>query len=169
MVVQETGQLRGRLTTIANYQKLHQGSVNDVAERMREYTHMLEQARGTIQSLQEPVHRTRLSPTQPSSLEEDNMSTSDTVASSVTSYSTTDDDEEEEPIKPLTLSSSPSTIPINNVELYRHRIIRKRASNPEVSVLSPLSSSLPSVLSDKKDTWPPQKGLRILLGDSHGF
>ncbi|KAI8378366.1 hypothetical protein BD560DRAFT_390172 [Blakeslea trispora] len=174
-VVQETGQLRGRLTTIANYQKLHQGSVDDVAERMREYTHMLEQARGTIQSLQEPILRTRLSPIQTAPLEEDNMSTSDvTVASSITSYSTTDDDEEEEPIKPLLTPSSPpssppSTIPINNVELYRHRIIRKRASNPEVSVFSPLSSSLPSAPSEKKDTWPPQKGLRILLGDSHGF
>lgn len=50
-VVNETGKLKGRLTTIAKYQKQHQGNVNDIVERMKEYTYMLEQAHGTIQDL----------------------------------------------------------------------------------------------------------------------
>ncbi|KAI8095082.1 uncharacterized protein B0P05DRAFT_524631 [Gilbertella persicaria] len=176
-VVYETGQLRGRLTTIANYQKQHQGSVSDVAERMREYTHMLEQAQGTIQSLQEPTLRARLSPspthTATTISEEDIMNSLDvrsdvTATSSITSYSTTDD-EEEDHIKPLASApppSLPSRPPIKNnkAELYRHRIIRKRASNPEVSAFAS-----PLVPNQKKEAWLPQQGLRLLLSDSYGF
>ncbi|KAI8640678.1 hypothetical protein BD408DRAFT_419472 [Parasitella parasitica] len=127
-VVYETGQLRGRLTSIADYQKQHQGNVSDMAERMREYTNMLEQAQGTIQSLQEPSNRIRLllSP------------------------------EPEDVMNSLDIKSSSNDIK----DLYRHRIIRKRASNPEVTTFS-----APVVLNRKKQAWLPQKGLRILLND----
>lgn len=153
-VVHETGQLRGRLITIANYQKQHQGSVDDVAERIREYMQMLEQAQGTIQSLQEPSNRIRLllSPE-----EEDVMNSLD-----LRNYSTDedDDDDDEESKKIDFLSSSSCASSLNNFELYRHRIIKKRASNPEV---------VTSALNRKKQAWLPQKGLRILLNDYYGF
>lgn len=141
------------MTSIANYQKQHQGSVSDVAERMREYTHMLERAQDTIQSLQEPSNRIRLL----LSTEEDDIRDDMTNnASTITSYSSSSD-EEEEPVKPI-----PIPIPkTNNADLYRHRIIRKRASNPEVATFtSPLL---------KNQDWLPQKGLRILLNDYQGF
>ncbi|CAO3656074.1 unnamed protein product [Mucor fragilis] len=132
-VVYETGQLRGRLTTIANYQKQHQGNVSHMAERMREYTSMLEQAQGTIQSLKEPSNRIRLllSP------------------------------EAEDVMNSLDIKSNADEIK----DRYKHRIIRKRASNPEVTTFSS-----PVVLNRKKQAWLPQKGLRILLNDYHdGF
>ncbi|KAG2190305.1 hypothetical protein INT46_002722 [Mucor plumbeus] len=132
-VVYETSQLRGRLTSIADYQKQHQGNVSDMAERMREYTNMLEQAQGTIQSLQEPSNNIRLllSP------------------------------EVEDVMDSLDIKSNADEIK----DLYRHRIIRKRASNPEVTTFSS-----PVVLNRKKQAWLPQKGLRILLNDYHdGF
>lgn len=106
------------------------------AERMREYTDMLEQAQGTIQSLQEP--------------REDGMSLLD-----VRNYSTDEDDDDDDK---KTASSSSSSL--NNVDLYRHRIIRKRASNPEVAT---------PIVSTKKQSWLPQKGLRILLNDYRSF
>ncbi|GAA5809264.1 hypothetical protein MFLAVUS_002669 [Mucor flavus] len=130
-VVYETGQLKGRISTIADYQKQHQGNVSDVAERMREYTHMLEQAQGTIQSLQPPF-------------KEDVMSSLD-----IRSYSTDDDDDEEEEEE----EENSKKIALNNVEMYRHRIIKKRASNPEII----------------SKAWLPQKGLRILLNDFNSF
>ncbi|KAL7323973.1 hypothetical protein PS15p_210556 [Mucor circinelloides] len=132
-VVYETDQLRGRLTSIANYQKQHQGNVSHMAERMREYTSMLEQAQGTIQSLKEPSNRIRLllSP------------------------------EAEDVMNSLDIKSNADQIK----DLYKHRIIRKRASNPEVTTFSS-----PVVLNRKKQAWLPQKGLRILLNDYHdGF
>ncbi|GAN04727.1 hypothetical protein MAM1_0072d04191 [Mucor ambiguus] len=132
-VVYETGQLRGRLTCIANYQKQHQGNVSHMAERMREYTSMLEQAQGTIQSLKEPSNRIRLllSP------------------------------EAEDVMNSLDIKSNADEIK----DRYKHRIIRKRASNPEVTTFSS-----PVVLNRKKQAWLPQKGLRILLNDYHdGF
>lgn len=136
---------------IANYQKQHQGSVDDVAERIREYMQMLEQAQGTIQSLQEPSGR-MLSPE-----EEDVMNSLD-----IRNYSTDedDDDDDEENKKIDFLSSSSCASSLNNFELYRHRIIKKRASNPEV---------VTPTLNRKKQAWLPQKGLRILLNDYHGF
>lgn len=107
--------------------------MSDVAERMREYTNMLEQAQGTIQSLQEPSNSIRLllSP------------------------------EVEDVMDSLDIKSNADEIK----DLYRHRIIRKRASNPEVTTFSS-----PVVLNRKKQAWLPQKGLRILLNDYHdGF
>lgn len=164
-VVYETGQLRGRLTTIANYQKQHQGSVSDVAERMREYTHMLEQAQDTIQSLQIPSNRIRLllSPE-----EEDVMNSLDIRHYSTDEDDDDDDEEDDNNNKKIAGSSSSSTSSSlsNNVELYRHRIIKKRASNPEVAT-SIISST--TLLNPKKQAWLPQKGLRILLTDYQGF
>jgi hypothetical protein len=130
------------LTSIANYQKQHQGSVSDVAERMREYTHMLEQAQDTIQSLQEPSNRIRLL-----------LSTSLNSASTTYSSSSSDEEEEEELSKPIPKTN-------NNADLYRHRIIRKRASHPDVAF---------TPLLQKNQDWLPQKGLRILLNDYQGF
>ena len=104
-----------------------------MAERMREYTNMLEQAQGTIQSLQEPSNSIRLllSP------------------------------EVEDVMDSLDIKSNADEIK----DLYRHRIIRKRATNPEVTRFSS-----PVVLNRKKQAWLPQKGLRILLNDYHdGF
>ncbi|KAG1239283.1 hypothetical protein G6F68_018672 [Rhizopus microsporus] len=49
-VFYETGQLRGRLISIASYQRQQQGSVIDVAERIREYSKLLEEAIQSIQS-----------------------------------------------------------------------------------------------------------------------
>ncbi|KAI7871962.1 uncharacterized protein EV154DRAFT_529517 [Mucor mucedo] len=140
-VVYETGQLKGRISTIADYQKQHQGSVLDVAERMREYTHMLEQAQGTIQSLQEPIAS---SPRDDSSL--------------MRNYSSSEDEEEDEDDKKTDSSCSSS---VNNLDLYRHRIIKKRASNPEVAT--------PIIANTKRQNWLPQEGLRILLNDYRGF
>lgn len=141
-VVYETGQLKGRLSTIADYQKQHQGSVSDVAERMREYTHMLEQAQGTIQSLQEPNNR------------EDVMNSLD-----IRNYST-DEEEYDDDKKISSSASSSSSLSLNNVDLYRYRIIKKRASNPEVAT---------PIISTEKQAWLPQKGLRILLNDYRSF
>lgn len=144
------------MTSIADYQKQHQGSVSDVAERMREYTYMLEQAQDTIHSLQEPSNRIRLL----LSTEEEEMMTLDirdmnNNTSTITSYSSSSD-EDEEPVKPI-----PKT---NNADLYRHRIIKKRESNPEVDIFTS-----PLVLNQKNQDWLPQKGLRILLNDYQGF
>lgn len=137
-VVYETGQLKGRISTIADYQKQHQGSVMDVAERMREYTHMLEQAQGTIQSLQEP-----------------SVSPRDDLLLMRT-YSSSDEEEEEEEFEDDKKTNS-SCSSVNNLDLYRHRIIKKRASSPEVAATT------------KRQNWLPQEGLRILLNDYRGF
>ncbi|CAO3668286.1 unnamed protein product [Rhizopus stolonifer] len=104
-VVQETGQLRGRLSSIANYQRQQQGNVVDVGERIREYGQMLEEAIQSIQSRPPP-------PKEESIVEKRKKSI------------------------------------VDNNELYKHRIIRKRISNPEI-----------------RQPWLPQKGLRILLND----
>ncbi|CAO3684312.1 unnamed protein product [Rhizopus stolonifer] len=116
-VVYETGQLRGRLTCIANYQRQQQGNVVDVAERIREYSQLLEEAIHSIQS--RPKKRVSLP-------------------------------EIKQEQVPVIMEKRKKSI-VNNNELYKHRIIRKRVSNLE-------SSSEPWLL--------PQKGLRILLSDS---
>ncbi|KAG1456070.1 hypothetical protein G6F56_006918 [Rhizopus delemar] len=116
-VVYETGQLRGRLTCIANYQRQQQGNVIDVAERIREYSQLLEEAIHSIQS--RPKKRVSLP-------------------------------EIKQEQAPVIMEKRKKSI-VNNNELYKHRIIRKRVSNLE-------SSSEPWLL--------PQKGLRILLSDS---
>ncbi|KAI9474000.1 MAG: hypothetical protein EXX96DRAFT_325182 [Benjaminiella poitrasii] len=98
-VLYETGQLSERLTTISDYQKLHQGNVVNVSKRMQEYSFMLEQAQDVIiQSLHTTTVRHEK--------EKDGL-----------------------------------------IELYRHRIIKRKpssANNQQIWLL-------------------PQKGLRILL------
>ncbi|KAI8879898.1 hypothetical protein K501DRAFT_287168 [Backusella circina FSU 941] len=139
-VVYETGQLRGRLSTIATCQKQYTGSVTDVAERMREYTHMLEQARGTIQSLEKPKELfIEETPKNEPSSRRDNVSPAKPVL--FPALLEGDEDEEKEQEKVNTSKKTP--------DLYKHRIIRKRASNPEVA----------------SSPWLPQTGLRILLND----
>ncbi|ORE11982.1 hypothetical protein BCV72DRAFT_300315 [Rhizopus microsporus var. microsporus] len=138
-VVYETGQLRWRLTSIANYQRQQQGNVIDVAERIREYSEMLEEA---IQSLQRKPRKSI---------------TADTKKSSE-SYATTPT-KNNKPINTVNTTTSTTTTTttvekrkktfVDNNELYKHRIIRKRISNPEMN-----------------QAWLPQKGLRILLSDS---
>lgn len=146
-VVYETGQLRGRLSTIATSQKEYTGSVTDVEKRMREYTHMLEQARGTIQSLERPKPLNELfigdNPKSESSRKE-SVSSSKPVAFPALLEEEEEQEEEKVQEKPNISKKSQQT-----PDLYKHRIIRKRASNPEVTT-SP---------------WLPQKGLRILLND----
>ncbi|KAG0738880.1 hypothetical protein G6F57_009426 [Rhizopus arrhizus] len=112
-VVQETDQLRGRLTSIANYQRQQQGNVVDVAERIREYGQLLEEA----------IHSIQAKPSQPPS------------------------QQKSIPEKEMPTEKRKKSI-VNNNELYKHRIIRKRISNPEIN-----------------QPWLPQKGLRILLND----
>ncbi|EIE81355.1 hypothetical protein RO3G_06060 [Rhizopus delemar RA 99-880] len=111
-VFYETGQLRGRLISIANYQRQQQGSVIDVAERIREYSKLLEEAIQSIQS--KPKKRMSLP------------------------------EKKQEPIITVRKKSL-----LDNNELYKHRIIRKRVI-PE----------------SNHQSWLPQKGLRILLSDT---
>ncbi|KAG1497440.1 hypothetical protein G6F45_012031 [Rhizopus arrhizus] len=119
-VVQETDQLRGRLTSIANYQRQQQGNVVDVAERIREYGQLLEEA----------IHSIQAKPPQPPSQQNQPPSQQINV-----------------PEKEMPMEKRKKSI-VNNNELYKHRIIRKRISNPEIN-----------------QPWLPQKGLRILLND----
>jgi hypothetical protein len=123
---------------------------------MREYTSMLEQAQGTIQSLQQ-VEKIK---------EEDVMNSLD-----IRNYSasvSTDEEEEDDINSRSSTSSSDSSRSSINAELYRHRIIKKRASNPDVA--AKVAPTIVSPVYQKKQAWLPQKGLRILLNDSYqGF
>ncbi|KAI9276144.1 hypothetical protein BY458DRAFT_506505 [Sporodiniella umbellata] len=110
-VVQETGQLRGRLTSIADYQRQQQGNVVDVGEKIREYGQMLEDAIQSIQTRPSPPLQLPLA-------------------------------------KEISVADKRKKPTVDN-NLYKHRIIRKRISNPEI-----------------RQPWLPQKGLRILLNDS---
>ncbi|CAO3662627.1 unnamed protein product [Rhizopus microsporus] len=55
-VVYENNQLQSRLASLESHQREQVGNVYDITRRMQEYTHMLEQAQGTIHMLQEPRH-----------------------------------------------------------------------------------------------------------------
>jgi hypothetical protein len=143
-VVYETGQLRWRLTSIANYQRQQQGNVIDVAERIREYSEMLEEA---IQSLQRKPRKSITADTKKSSESHATTPTKtnkpiNTVNATTTTTTTTTT------TVTTTVEKRKKTF-VDNNELYKHRIIRKRISNPEMN-----------------QAWLPQKGLRILLSDS---
>ncbi|KAI8391559.1 uncharacterized protein BYT42DRAFT_557299 [Radiomyces spectabilis] len=52
-LAQENHRIKGRLNSIENQQRKQKGSAHDVVSRMREYAEMLEEAQGTIRTLQE--------------------------------------------------------------------------------------------------------------------
>ncbi|KAI9256005.1 hypothetical protein BY458DRAFT_535464 [Sporodiniella umbellata] len=108
-VVYETGQLRGRLACIANYQRQQQGNVVNVAERIRQYSQLLEEAIRSIQT--RPKKRTLSLP----ELKPEPMVTVDSKR------------------KKSFVNNNSSNSNNNNHDLYKHRIIRKRVSNLETS------------------------------------
>ncbi|KAI8993305.1 hypothetical protein BDB01DRAFT_775837 [Pilobolus umbonatus] len=147
-VVHETKKLRGRLTTIADYQRHYQGNATDVAERIREYSKMLEQAQGTIQSLK----------TSRTAEEEDAVDSMD-INTNYMDRSMTGIiyPPEEDNVKVSEQFISNTPISVNRAEMYKHRIIKKRASNPDIGCTG------------FNPGWLPQKGLRILLNDCSGL
>lgn len=152
-VVNETKQLRGRLTTIADYQRHYQGNATDVAERIREYSKMLEQAQGTIQTLKTNRMTEEEEDGVIHSLEiKDKYMINSRRTSEASSYST---EEDEDSIKEMPIRNTPPTL--NRADMYRHRIITKRASNPDIGIIN------------SSNSWLPQKGLRILLVDYNGL
>ncbi|CEG66525.1 hypothetical protein RMATCC62417_03088 [Rhizopus microsporus] len=142
-VVYETGQLRWRLTSIANYQRQQQGNVIDVAERIREYSEMLEEA---IQSLQRKPRKSITADTKKSS--ESHVTTPTKTNKPINTVNATTTTTTTTTTITTTVEKRKKTF-VDNNELYKHRIIRKRISNPEMN-----------------QAWLPQKGLRILLSDS---
>ncbi|KAI8890311.1 hypothetical protein K501DRAFT_319955 [Backusella circina FSU 941] len=140
-VFYETGQLHGRLSNIAHYQLQHKGSVTDMAEKMREYTHMLEQAQGTIQSLKSPPPSP---PTRPPQKRE-SLFLDLSRRSSTNSYLTEDED-----IGISIRKETQHTQKVDKSSLYKHRIITSSKQN-------------------NNQHWLPQKGLRILLTDFNRF
>jgi hypothetical protein len=110
-----------------------------MAEKMREYTHMLEQAQGTIQSLRTP-------PPSPPPAEKESLFLDLSRRTSANSYLTEDEDTGIF-IRKETQHTQPK---VDKSSLYKHRIITSSKQN-------------------NNQHWLPQKGLRILLTDFNRF
>ncbi|KAI8979401.1 hypothetical protein BDF20DRAFT_502919 [Mycotypha africana] len=149
-VVHETNRLKGKMIAIANHQKKRQGSADIIADRIREYMEMLEQAQETIHSLKHKRQR----------------SSTATLAEGESSLIGSSKNEDIGVIygcenKVTEASDTRATANVNTSH-YRHRIIRKRASTPDMSgVLFLRQTAHDGVASSRL----PQRGLRILLND----
>jgi hypothetical protein len=111
-----------------------------MAEKMREYTHMLEQAQGTIQSLRTP-------PPSPPPAENKSLFLDLSRRTSANSYLTEDEDTGISIRKETQHTQQPK---VDKSSLYKHRIITSSKQN-------------------NNQHWLPQKGLRILLTDFNRF
>ncbi|KAI9322585.1 hypothetical protein BX666DRAFT_1896540 [Dichotomocladium elegans] len=178
-VVFESRQLQDRIASLAQHQVKHQGHVEDVGEKMREYVQMLEQAQGTLRKVLQTSRMPRLAGKPrdeimlPSNLIPRRGSTT-SIASTQSSNSTISS--LSQPPRPASIAVSALTpsagspdafsavAPAPSDHLYRHRIIRR----PSLPVTNAGANSVmiktPSAASNKpKSSQSPQEGLRILL------
>ncbi|CDH52713.1 hypothetical protein RO3G_14505 [Lichtheimia corymbifera JMRC:FSU:9682] len=203
-IVYENSQLQERLESIEQHQQKHHGTASNVGEKMREYANMLEQAQDTLHVLRthrpssRPVVRSRDDIIRALSIQDGYGSRR---ASEVSSVYMTDDEEvlsiasrkQSESTAITAPSPTPSeqqarsrSISPDILELYRHRIIRKRPSLPDGLSSPPPSTAIhfPTSSSQQQQQQPsssspyqpppehrtrsPQQGLQMLFKNQGG-
>ncbi|KAI7882360.1 hypothetical protein K492DRAFT_176392 [Lichtheimia hyalospora FSU 10163] len=197
-IVYENSQLQERLESIEQHQQKHHGTASNVGEKMREYASMLEQAQDTLHVLKthrpssRPVVRSRDDIIRALSIQDGYGSRR---ASEVSSVYMTEDEEvlsiasrkQSESTAITAPSPTPSeqqlrsrSISPDILELYRHRIIRKRPSLPDGLSSPPptvihfptTSKQQPSVSPNQPPTEhrtrSPQQGLHMLFKNQGG-